>query len=127
MRNSQVGWLIAVLLTMSLAAVNVAAFAGANEGSCTPACYDPVLMGSITAFGLLGVAVSASIGQLSKRRPTYVQIAIKLGAVVFFLGSLVSLISTSPVAIGLVFVSIIVALLAATTREDLHSKHRAVE
>jgi len=63
----------------------------------------------IVAGGVLfGAIVSASIGQLSKPRPRYVKWSIRLGGVIFFLASSAFLISTSPVALVLILISLII-------------------
>ena len=75
---------------------------------CTPSCSDLRVPLVIAAGVLLGAIVSASVGQLSKPRPRYVKWSIRLGGVIFFLASSAFLISTSPVALVLILISLII-------------------
>lgn len=108
MRISVLSWSIATLLASLSVWVTVGAYLGRDRPGCMPSCSDLRVPLIIAAGILFGAVVSASIGQLSKSRPTYVKWLIRAGGVIFFLASSVFLMSTSPVAIVLVFVSLII-------------------
>ena len=108
MRISVFSWILAALLGTFSLWIIVAAYLDRNRAGCTPSCSDLRVPMIIAAGVLFGAIVSASIGQLSKPRPSYVKWSIRLGGVIFFLASSAFLISTSPVALVLIFVSLIV-------------------
>ena len=108
MRISVLSWTIATLLATFSGWIIVAAYLGRDRGGCTPSCSDLRVPLLIAAGVLLGAIVSASIGQLSKPRPAYVKWLIRAGGVIFFLASSAFLISTSPVALVLIFISLII-------------------
>ena len=108
MRISVFSWIIAALLGTFSLWIIVAAYLDRNRAGCTPSCSDLRVPMIIAAGVLFGAIVSASIGQLSKSRPKYIKWLIRVGGVIFFLASSAFLISTSPVALVLIFVSLIV-------------------
>lgn len=108
MRISIVSWIIATLLAALSTWVVVAAYLDRDRGGCTPSCSDLLVPMTIAAGVLFGAIVSASIGQLSKPRPSYVKWVIRVGGVIFFLASSLFLLSTSPVALALILVSLII-------------------
>ena len=78
---------IAALLVASVVLLTVFAYAGRNEGSCDPTCFDYRIAIAFIAFGLFGAAVSASIGQFSKPRVRGTRALTKLGVAVYLLVS----------------------------------------
>ena len=108
MRISVFSWITATFLATFSLWIIVAAYLDRNRAGCTPSCSDLRVPMIIAAGVLFGAIVSASIGQLSKSRPKYIKWLIRVGGVIFFLASSAFLISTSPVALVLIFVSLIV-------------------
>lgn len=108
MRISVLSWSIATLLASFSVWITVAAYLGRDRPGCTPSCSDLRVPLVIAAGVLFGAVVSASIGQLSKSRPTYVKWLIRAGGVIFFLASSTFLLSTSPVALVLILISLII-------------------
>ena len=108
MRISVLSWTIAALLASLSVWVVVLAYLGRDRSGCTPSCSDLSAPMIVAGGVLFGAIVSASIGQLSKQRPTYVKWLIRLGGVIFLLASFGFLISTSPVALVLIIVSLVV-------------------
>lgn len=78
---------IAALLVASVLLLTVLAYAGRNEGSCDPTCFDYRIAIALVAFGLFGAVVSASIGQFSKPRMRGTRGLTKLGVAVYLLAS----------------------------------------
>ena len=78
MRISVFSWIIAALLGTFSLWIIVAAYLNRNDAGCTPSCSDLRVPMIIAGGVLFGAIVSASIGQLSKQRPTYVKWLIRL-------------------------------------------------
>ena len=130
MRISVFSWTIAALLATFSGWIIVAAYLDRDRGGCTPSCSDLRVPMLIAAGVLFGAIVSASIGQLSKPRPAYVKWLIRAGGVIFFLASSAFLISTSPVALVLILISLIIITMiflsgrASSSGSDHHMQAR---
>ena len=108
MRISVLSWTIATLLASFSVWIAVVAYLERDHGGRTPPASDLRVPMAIAAGVLFGAIVSASVGQLSKPRPPFVKWSIRAGGVIFFLASSALLISTSPVALALILISLIV-------------------
>ena len=115
---SVLSWVIAVLLAVSVVLATALAYAGRNEGSCDPTCFDVRWAIAIIAFGLFGATVSASIGQFSMPRTPGTRRLTKVGVAIYLLTSFATFIFLPGLASLALFVFIptgivIVVMIAA--------------
>ncbi|MCI0851890.1 MAG: hypothetical protein J4O01_07525 [Chloroflexi bacterium] len=115
---SVLSWVIAVLLAVSVVLATALAYAGRNEGSCDPTCFDVRWAIAIIALGLLCATVSASISQFSKPRTPGTRRLTKVGVAIYLLASFATFIFLPGLASLALFVFIptgivIVVMIAA--------------